>query len=332
MDRINKKFFLMAVAGQYIAKNTDLDIAVRCPICGDSHKKKNSARLHLYTKPDIDVDFVHCFNGDCPCKNKTVYSFLRDFFPNLLSDFKRENYSNTIESISNGDVFSNFKKESKTDEVKTDIVTQDLSPFFKPIEESEVALEYLQNRCYNYNKEDFGKWYFGYQDLQIGETLYKTSNSIVIPLYYKKEMYGFYSRNINQKIFYTYMHDANVGYKIFNWFNINKDEEVYIFEGIFDAISSGLKNIIALMGATIPDERLKELKKPIFVLDNDKTGILNCIKYANNGYKVFIQPNNFKEKDINELKLNNNNLNIGDLIKNNLYTGISAEVRLKSKL
>ena len=64
------------------------------------------------------------------------------------------------------------------------------------------------------------------------------------------------------------------------------------------------------MGAKIPEERLKELKKPIFVLDNDRTGILNSINYAERGYSVYVQPNEYKEKDMNELMLNYPNLNI----------------------
>jgi DNA primase len=82
-------------------------------------------------------------------------------------------------------------------------------------------------------------------------------------------MYGFYSRSIGTKMFCTYNNELNIGYKVWNWFNVDKTKTVYIFEGIFDGISSGLTNIIALMGAKLPDERLKELKDPVFCLDND---------------------------------------------------------------
>ena len=86
------------------------------------------------------------------------------------------------------------------------------------------------------------------------------------------------------------------------------------------------------MGAKITQERLNELKKPIFVLDNDKTGILNSIEYAKKGYTVYIQPDIYKEKDFNELMLNHPELDMQKLICDNLYTGISAEIRLKAKL
>lgn len=321
----------MAVGTDRIGKETDVDIAARCPVCGDSRTKKNSKRLHLYIKNQVTN--VNCFNGDCPVQNRTVYSFLRDFFPALLGQYKRENFGNTMEKLVQGgseDVFSDFKQPQKKE--TADILVHELSRYLKPIEEVPEAIQYLKNRGYEYKESDYGKWYFGYQDLQIGEIVYKITNAIVIPLYYNGEMYGFYSRNIYDKTFFTYMHDHNIGYKVWNWFNIDKDQPVYIYEGIFDGIAGKQKNTIALMGAKLPDERLKELKNPIFVLDNDRTGLMNSLNYARQHYQVYIQPNDIIEKDMNDLTLNHPEINTFDLIHNNLFTGISAEIRIKQKL
>jgi len=128
------------------------------------------------------------------------------------------------------------------------------------------------------------------------------------------------------------MNKANIGYKIWNWFNIDKSKPVYIFEGIFDALSLGYNNVIAAIGATIPIERIKELKEPIFVSDNDKTGVLNSIKYSNLGHKVYIQPSKYREKDLNQLKLNNRGLDLKKIVDENLFSGMMAEIRLKEKL
>lgn len=349
LDRINVKYFKLAVGNENIGKETGVDIAARCPICGDSKTHKNKKRLHLYEKGGLQL--VHCFNGDCALNgnNKTIKSFLYEFYPSLLDQYKRENFRNTMQSMSSdkGDVFKSFKTEplsegsledmlndteiAEFEEEVSPVLIHDLTPYLKLITEKPEALKYLTNRGIEYSY-DFGEWYFGYQDLKIGTKTYKITDSIVIPLYYKDEMYGFYSRNIFDKTFSTYMHDSNVGYKIFNWFNVDKDEKVYIFEGIFDSLSIGSKNIIALMGAKIPNERLDELKKPVFVLDNDRTGILNSIEYARKGHYVYIQPSEYTEKDMNELMLNHPDLDVLKLINDNLYTGISAEVRLKMRL
>lgn len=325
IDSINKKYFLIAVSSALIGKITDDDIAVRCPVCGDSQKKKNSTRLHLYHSNGNNRDYVNCFNGDCSLNSpRGVYSFLKDFYPSLIDGYKRENFTNTIENLSKTeDVFKTFKK-------KVDIKTYDLSQFFIKIEDSQECLDYISGRGLEYNKEKYGQWYYGITDIIINDTMYKINNSVIIPLYYEGEMYGFYSRSIDKKDFYTYMDSANTGFKIWNWFNIDKTKPVYIFEGIFDAIASGLDNSIALMGAKIPNERLDELDNPVFVLDNDKTGIKNAIFYSDK-YNVFVQPDDILQKDMNEI-LTKTNINPSTLIKENIFRGISAQTRLKPKL
>lgn len=333
LDKIDVKYFKLAVGQEALGKETDLDISARCPICGDSRKNKNKKRLHLYTKGNTDTSFVNCFNGDCVCKNKTIYTFLRDFYPNLYEMYKKEKFTNNIYSLTN-DVFKEIKQE-----ITKKLTFHNLSNYFIDIKNSPEGLAYLKNRDIDYIndniEERFGKWYFGKYDLKIGEKIYRLTNSIIIPLYYKLQeeyMYGFYSRNIKTKMFFTYNPEKNIGFKIWNWFNINKEERVYIFESIFDAISSGFDNVIALMGAKIPEERLKELKEPVFVLDNDLTGLKNSLEYVNKGYQVYIQPNEFTEKDMNELKIKHPSVKIKNIISENIFSGISAAVRIKSKL
>lgn len=330
LDRLDVKYFKLAIGLDSIGKENDVDITARCPVCGDSRSHKNKKRLHLYIKNGVTN--VNCFNGDCAVHNKTMYSFLRDFFPALIGQYKKEQFGTTVEKLARGDsdVFSQFKKVEEKKE--SEVLVHDLTPYLRDIAEVPEALAYLAGRGYTYRESRYGKWYYGYQDLKIGETLYKITDAIVIPLYYEGKMYGFYSRNIHNKVFFTYMHDANIGYKLWNWFNIKKDQPVFIYEGIFDAIAGGLPNSIALMGAKMPEERLNELKYPVFVLDNDKTGMINSIEYAKRGHQVFIQPEQYKEKDMNDLLMNHKDLDVSLMIQNNLHTGIAAEVRIKSRL
>lgn len=339
ISNINKRYFLLAVSGTKIGKTSNVDIAVRCPICGDSQKNKNSTRLHLYHKNGKDG--IQCFNGDCEINGRVVnvYNFLKNFYPNLLENYKRENFIQNMNHLSADsiDVFADIAENIKSNQqsIQTNqqkpVLTHNLFQYFENIIEHEEAISYLAKRGFDYFNSKY-EWYFGKQDLKIGDKLYKLTNALIIPLYYGDEMYGFYSRNIHNKEFFTYMPEQNMGFKIAFWFDINKEKETYIFEGIFDALSMREDNVIALMGAKIPEERLKELKKPVFVLDNDKTGILNSIEYARKGYTVYIQPDIYKEKDMNELMLNHPDLDVSKMIRENLYSGISAEIRLKSKL
>lgn len=332
LSPVDIRYFKQAV-GAFISSETDSDISAKCPICGDSKKKHAKARLHLYEKNNMT--FINCFNEGCAAQNKNVYSFLRDLFPELLPAYKKETFNDTISDIKESrnkdsewslkDLLSDLAKTEPVEEV-CPVLTQDLSMYFDDISGT-PGVNYLLNRNIIYD-ESFGKWYFGKQNLEISGTFYNLVSNVIVPLYYKDEMYGFYSRSIDKKDFVTYMNDVNVGYKVWNWFNVNKSEPVYIFEGIFDAISSGEKNIIALLGARLPDDRLKELNNPVFCLDNDRTGINNMIKYAKMGYTVYVQPNDLHEKDMNELVLSHGSVNI----KDNLYTGLSAITRLKAKL
>jgi hypothetical protein len=331
LELIDVKYFKLAVGLDSIGKQTDDDISARCPMCSSDERWKRSRRLHLYNKNGITN--INCFSGDCSARNKTMYSFLRDLYPSLLAQYKRDTFSNTMDDLANGgngDVFSSFKAEVKEKPLK-EVHTQDLSSFLTDIAEVPKALDYIAGRGLKYNESLYGKWFYGYQDLKIGDIIYKITDSIIIPLYYNDEMYGFYSRSISGKDFQTYMSELNVGYKIWNWFGIDKDQPVYIYEAIYDAMSGGLPNSIALLGAKIPDERLKELKQPVFVLDNDKTGLINSLEYSET-CKVYIQPDDYSEKDMNELMKNNPSVNIPSVIKNNLFTGISARIAIKSKL
>ena len=320
------KYFKIAVGHANIGKEHSNDVVARCPVCGDSQKNKHTKRLHLYNK--AGETRIGCFNGNCEVGNRTVGSFLRNFYPSVFDSYKSETSAGKINQLfqKNEDVFADIKVIKQKP-----ITTHNLFDFFKDIKDCNEALLYLGKRGYFYN-EQYGKFYFGFQDLQIGDKLYKITNCIIIPLYFEEEMYGFYSRNIANKEFWTYMPEVNIGYKIWNFFGIDKNQECYIFEGIFDAISSGLKNCIALMGAKIPQERLNELKKPVFVLDNDKTGLINSLGYAKQGYSVYVQPDKYKEKDMNELMLNNKDLNIAEMIKQNIYSSIMAQVKIQQKL
>ena len=323
MKREDIKFFKMAV-GQVKTEN-EHDIVARCPICGDSRYNKNKARLHLYEKSGVTL--VNCFNGDCRCQNMSMYKFLKTFYPSLLFQYKQELFKENLKNVKD-DYFGRAEwldnNITKKEVHNPGILTIDLSKYFSDISK---GFDYLKSRGFEYT-EEFGKWYFGNQDLVIDEKKYKLTNSLIIPLYINGKMYGFYSRNIKEKIFYTFIHPSAIGYKIWNWFNVDKDKPVYIFEGIFDALSAykcGIKNVIACMGAKIPDERLKELKDPIFCLDNDKTGLKNMLEYSKK-YKVCAFKSDYK--DCNEMLLNN--IDVKDVILSNISTGIIAQVKIRS--
>jgi len=331
LSNVDIRYFKDIVGYSNIGKESANDISARCPICGDSKKSKNKKRLHLYNK-EGDTGHVNCFNGDCSCHNKTMYSFIRDFYPDKLPQYRTETFGLRMNDLKDSVTLKDSTLKDIAKEISKPVITHDLSPYMKHLKDSDEGLMYLRNRGISYRPQKYKKWYIGTQDLKIDDTLYKITDNIVIPLYYEDEMYGFYSRSIKDKEFITYMDDKNIGYKLWNFFNLDLNEPVYIFEGIFDAISSGKTNILATMGAKLTDDRLKEIKHPVFCLDNDRTGIMNMIEYCKKGYDVFVPPNNLKEKDMNEMMLNHPELNMSEVISNNVYTGMMGITRLRLKI
>lgn len=330
LDPIDIKFFKMAVGAQRIKSETPQDITARCPICGDSKYSKNKARLHLYQKNDTTL--VNCFN-ECSCQNKTVYNFLKIYYPNFLEGYKSEKFKNNLKNLSNSDFLGDFEyfkediKEKEINDLESPPVLFDLSKVFKISEKTE---DYLKSRSLKYS-EEFGKFFLG-ENVTIDNKNYPVKDFIIIPLYYKDKWYGFYSRSLKEHKFYTYIPEKNQGFKLWNYYNIDTSKPVYIFEGIFDAISAyqnGFTNVLACLGATPPLERLKDLNC-IMCFDNDRTGKVNSIKFAKKGFKVLTYPDDLKYKDFNEMI--QNNYDIKNLFLNYIKESINAVVYIQRQL
>ena len=360
LDHRDIKYFTLAVGSSNIKRTTGTDIAVRCPHCSGAERWKNTKRLHLYEKNGVTN--VNCFSGDCPVKNKNVYSYLRDFHPALLEGYKRESFTDRMKDLvdnksnnddSGTDVFASFAKkpvdkvtkkeqntpiEEKVEKVvENPVNTFDLSEYFFTLDESKLGQDYVEGRGFDYKliQEKFGKMFVGKIDLELNDKPYPLIDSVIVPLYAPdKVMYGFYSRKILAKEFYTFNPDNNLGYKVWNWFNIDLEQDVYIFEGIFDAmsfaLSTGNYNVIATMGAQLNQDRVNQLKKPVFVLDNDTSGFKNGLKYVAQGHTVYIQPKNVLDKDMNIMY--QKGIDCGKLVLENLFSGILAEIELKTRL
>lgn len=351
LSPIDIKYFKLAVGN--VTKDSDTDIAVKCPICGDSKIHKNSKRLHLYQKNNITL--VKCFNGGCEVNNN-MYNFLKLYYPDLLSGYKNEMYTQKIEmfktvdtktlsdtSLTDGLTKCDFL-DSRSDSNDTNLACNLNCDFSKSdsmnkkIENfkifqinsfldslSENAKEFLKARkIINYS--DFGDFYSGKSFTHNGK-YYGISDFLVIPFYYKSNIYGFYSRSLTEKKFVTCC--LNEGYSIWNWFNVDLNSDLYIFEGILDALSFyelyGIKNIIALNTSKISEARLNEIKKPIFCLDNDSTGIKSMLNYVKNlNVKVIAYPKDLECKDFNDILLKCPNF------KPEFESGIKAFLKLKT--
>ena len=155
--------------------------------------------------------------------------------------------------------------------------------------------------------------------------IYEYKDMLVFPFYIGEEIYGYQARSINGKTFYT---ESQEGYKVYNFYNIDRRSPCYIFESIIDSLY--MSNSISMLGGDLPDHFLQKLEEPVFVFDNDVTTstFKKMEKYAQK-YKVVIWPEEIIEKDVNEMICNGyTSEEITNIIKRNNFSGVGAQVRL----
>jgi len=332
LDPINVKYFKFAV-GSDIGKESENDISAKCIICGDSQKDERQKRLHLYRKSSYENDVVHCFN--CSFSG-SMYTFLKEVNSVLFEQYRKEKRETSFNSLKN-------KFQNKDELISPDIdysykkkvvSTFEFPEKFIKAESSEEAKKYLNGRCIDEEGIFYSK-----EDIKIDEKYLPIRDSIVIPLWYKEKdnkVYGFQARAIKDKRFYTYIPEENSGYKVWNWFSIDRDKSVFLFESVFDALSSGLPRdrICAALGADLNEERISEVKDVIFCFDNqfkDNTSREKSLELLEKGHKVFIWPREIKEKDANEWLKNNCGKSFAYIIASNVYSGSKGILKLKLK-
>lgn len=192
--------------------------------------------------------------------------------------------------------------------------------------------EYIENRGIAIQKS----WLYSPKDniIRFNDMNVSLSEFIIIPLILKDKWYGFQALAWKQKKFFVYLVTGNSSWKVENWNKINKDEPVFIFESIYDRLSSGIENSIAVLGSNLHEERLKQLKQPIFCLDNqrvDEKAVEETEKYLKAGYKCFIWPKGSEKfKDANDLrKIDVSYEQIQSMINNNIYQGMKGILEIK---
>lgn len=350
MDVIDVKYFKLAVGN--FKKETAHDIALDCPACDD-----NKGRLHMYQKDTMEIPLVRCFNAGCDYEeHQGLIKFLSSYAPTIAINYKTEKFKRSIDTLKegkslndiiNGTVTSkkpteiddivietalNFDRHTKEPRVKQDLVKnpRKIPEMFTNMlyyaKDIEVCKEYIQKR----NLEVKPDWLFSKQKfVNIFDKAYFVENFIFIPLWQNDKLRGFYTRSIEEKRFSTIIFPKGEKYWVSD--NFNPDETCYIFEGIFDAMSSGLDNVVAMLSADLPEEFLDELKEPVFCLDSDKTGVKKSLKYNKQGFKTFIWPE-VETKDMNDMLKVQTKEDNKKMILENVYNGLPAQIKLNLNL
>ena len=325
VNYVNEKYFKMVNQG---VVGSPVDWYCRCDICGDSATNRNKKRLHLYTKNSFSGDIVHCWNCGY---SSSAYNYFKNIHPEIFSSYKAEIASDLISSLK--------KKESSLSDIEEwDIDKEDqkegcisLKDFKDNTDSvSKEIRDYLARRCLDKDIEKLGiragKEYTNLFGKQI-----KTRNCFLIPLFYDKDnIFGFQARSIKEKRFLTILSPKFTGEKVWNLNFIDKSKPVYVFESIFDAVSSGLDNVVALLGIS-KNSSLDGLDL-VYCLDNqkvDKTSFETSRNLAKENQKVMVWDDDHF-KDFNEILVyfNGDKTIIQNMILKNVYKGLEAYVRL----
>lgn len=273
-------------------------INFRCPICGDSSTREHIRRGFLMKKEDGIL--YTCHNE---CGNMSFYKFLEHQDENLAKQYYSETVKTRFKNRNEKEKKDVFKSTSKMktkkfDGKKVSVTIKDERRTFKlkSIKLSREAKTFIKSRGLSVKEaEDLGFLYN--EDL----------NAIVFPLYtseQKDEIYGVQFRLIEKKHFLNFVFDESFKY----WgeyliANAPYGSDVYVFESIFDAISSGLENVIAMLGADLSEEATERLKNYnlTFCFDNDEAGREKTLKYSNLGHDCLVHSPKIKVKDLNDM-------------------------------
>lgn len=342
IDEIDKRYFLQVTEGGHIGGVSGVDISKSCDICNEGRSFGRKFRLHLYIKGTYTNSAVACFN--CGYSGN-MYSYLKDYHPTEFVSYMKEKRSGSFNSLKSDNTVMDMSfidtgciqpiNNALVDKIEENIFN--IPKLIAPIQSfGKIPIEasnYLKSR----GIEPLDNWVYSKLNNKIkfnGKDV-KLSEFIIIPFEFNKKWFGFQALAWREKKFFVYLVEGNEGLKVWNINNIDIEKPVYIFESIYDAISSGLDNIIAQIGTKLSQQILDKLKEPVFCLDNmniDEASLNAAQKYANDGYKVFIWPLQIpiKYKDTNDLlKAGIPKIKITNIIKNNIYSGMEAILKLK---
>ena len=297
----------------------------RCPICGDSTKRKTVARGFFYQKGN---DFFYrCHNCGY---GSNLYNFLEKVSPYLCKQYALERF------IAGEEGKANYKKPSleKLYPYDSTPVFAKKVDHFTPARESKECIDFLESR-----KIPEDRWEdIGYTDdfslfaKQFDES-YDARNEPRIIILVKNEngdVVGAQGRCITCKKNapkYLTIKKKDTDKLIFGIDKVNKNEQVYVVEGPID--STFLKNSVACLGTGSFIDMTKIFPNAIYVLDNeprnhDTVGIQK--KLIESGFKVCVWPEYCKEKDINDMVLKNGIDYVNNILENNVFDGLKAHL------
>jgi hypothetical protein len=310
----------------------------KCPVCGDSKKRKHLKRGFAKKHKTKDRLFIYCHN--CNYAN-SFFRFLQIVNKGLYERYHQEELKDFIdrkfaaEETKRTHIPIETKRDESTITHVKHVVTGDVKRI-NHLPPDHKAIKYLEERkidkgFYKYMiyTENFKQWIHNNYIHNKYESIDKPDPRIVVLLIDENfELFGFQGRSIdplNQMRYLTIMLDKSKP-KIFGLHNIDPNKPIYILEGIFDSFF--INNSLAMLGSDLPKNFLREKfpdSKIVYIYDNEPTNkhiIKKMMTIARHpSYDILVWETYNVFKDINEMIIKVPDLDINGWLQDRTVCG-----------
>jgi hypothetical protein len=300
----------------------------RCPICGDSERKKNKMRGYLYRK-DNDM-FYRCHNCDY---GTTIANFLEKVDQLLYKEYVMEKFVKKDEPKKepNPEYAFDFKPEFD----KPARLIDNLMDRLDKLPDDHEAVKYVKSRMIP--ESQFHKLYYvdDIRTLSQLNSKYKEALNIKQPrlslpfLTPDGQLTGMALRGMRGENLRYINLVVKEEMQIFGLDEVDTNKEVYVVEGPIDSLF--LDNAIACVGTAFGKVDKLGLTHFTVVFDNQPRNKEVCAlihKQIKLGNKVCLWPEYVAEKDVNDMILSGlTKEEIHSIISMNTYEGLEAELQ-----
>jgi transposase-like protein len=311
----------------------------RCPFCGDSQKNKHKARGYFYTKNENTLLF-HCHNCGI---TRNVRSFLQQFDKGLYDEYSKE-------LLKEGLSFQRPRQTVGINAKEKDITVAGPPKFVSgtplqalkrvsQLRHDHPVKAYCERRKIPSNQHyriffapKFKEWVNTFIPGKF-QNIESDEPRLILPfLDTNGDFIGISARALTKKEprYYTIYYDRTKP-RLFGLDTCKLNERVYVTEGPVDSLF--LPNALAMMGTDINVVTSIGIDKSklVFVLDNQPRNPEVCKvieKIIESGYNIFLWPESYTVKDINDLVLKG--LKVQDIklmIDCNIHSGLQAKLK-----
>lgn len=301
-----------------------------CPVCGDSKKNPNKARLYFYRQTyGLYVKCHKCQYG------ASMGSFLKRIDSNLYSEYVLERYKNTSNTyLPHTDIVQELPvlQTELTDAVLDKLLRVDQLP------SDHIAVQYCMERLIPksvWNLLYYTPEFFNYvnDNIKYQFTKFKEDHGRLIIPFFKStgKCFMLSGRTFGDEVpkYYTIKIDETAD-KIYGLDRVDYAKPIYVTEGPIDSLF--LPNALAVAGSGFDNYVLRTLMTNITIIPDNEPRHKDVVKIIDKniqlGYKIVLWPDTVKEKDINEMIMAGRSIeDVISIIKENTFSNLQAKVR-----